>query len=42
MKGCYVYCTDPGMKPYLRQRLTAYEERVRNLKRRLPDETGNH
>ena len=41
MKGCYIYCADPGMKAYLRQRLSAYEERVRNLKRRLPDETGN-
>ena len=24
MKGCYVYCTDPGMKEYMKQRLRAY------------------
>ena len=42
MKGCYVYCTDPGMKGYLRQRLSAYEERIKKLHRGMPDETGNH
>ena len=24
MKGCYIYCTDPGMEAYLRQRLAKY------------------
>ena len=42
MKGCYVYCTDLGMKGYLRQRLSAYEERIKKLHRGMPDETGNH
>ena len=23
MKGCYIYCTDPGMREYIRQRLDA-------------------
>ena len=31
MKGCYIYCTDPGMSAYLKRRL----ERVKH-------ETGNH
>lgn len=34
MKGCYVYCTDPGMKAYMGQRLLTYKERIRDLKRR--------
>ena len=34
MKGCYVYCTDPGMKAYMGQRLLTYKERIRELKRR--------
>ncbi len=30
MKGCYVYCTDPGLQAYLRhRRLVAYEERLK-------------
>ena len=29
MKGCYVYCTDPGMKEYMRQRLAAYRSGMR-------------
>ena len=31
MKGCYIYCTDPGMSAYLKRRL----ERVKH-------EAGNH
>ena len=23
MKGCYIYCTDPGMREYIRKRLLA-------------------
>ena len=34
MKGCYVYCTDPGMKAYMGQRLLTYKERIRELNRR--------
>jgi DUF2075 family protein len=22
MKGCYIYCTDPGMREYIRERLS--------------------
>lgn len=28
MKGCYVYCTDPGMKEYMKQRLMVYHRNV--------------
>lgn len=28
MKGCYVYCTDPGMKEYMKQRLRAYNSGI--------------
>ena len=28
MKGCYVYCTDPGMKEYMKQRLMVYHRTV--------------
>ncbi len=31
MKGCYIYCTDPGMREYLRKRLE-----------HIHHETGNH
>ncbi len=26
MKGCYIYCTDPGMSEYLKQRLKEYHK----------------
>lgn len=26
MKGCYIYCTDPGMSAYLRKRLKGVKE----------------
>ena len=28
MKGCYVYCTDPGLQMYLRRRLSVYADEV--------------
>lgn len=28
MKGCYIYCTDPGMREYVRRRLNAVPKRV--------------
>ena len=27
MKGCYIYCTDPGMREYIRKRLAAVPKR---------------
>ncbi|MDO5702016.1 MAG: DUF2075 domain-containing protein [Lachnospiraceae bacterium] len=27
MKGCYIYCTDPGMSEYIRKRLAAVPKR---------------
>lgn len=30
MKGCYVYCTDPGMKEYMKQRLMVYHSNIHN------------
>ncbi|MCR5179024.1 MAG: DUF2075 domain-containing protein [Lachnospiraceae bacterium] len=27
MKGCYIYCTDPGMREYIRRRLAAVPQR---------------
>ncbi len=27
MKGCYIYCTDPGMQEYIRKRIAAAEEK---------------
>jgi len=35
MKGCYVYCTDDGLRDYLRGRLTAYERRIHRMKKEL-------
>ena len=32
MKGCYVYCTDPGMKEYLKKRLAMYATALRGSK----------
>lgn len=28
MKGCYVYCTDPGLEEYLKKRLLSYHENI--------------
>jgi DUF2075 family protein len=30
MKGCYVYCTDSGMKDYLKKRLTMYAQAIKD------------
>jgi hypothetical protein len=30
MKGCYIYCTDPGMKAYLKKRLQSVNETGNN------------
>ena len=27
MKGCYIYCTDPGMREYIRKRLDLVSKR---------------
>ena len=27
MKGCYIYCTDPGMREYIRKRLAMIHDR---------------
>ena len=35
MKGCYIYCTDDGLRDYLRGRLTAYERRIHRMKKEL-------
>ena len=35
MKGCYVYCTDPGMAEYLRRRLSAYAERLSSCEKKV-------
>ena len=42
MKGCYVYCTDPGMEDYMKQRLSAYADRIHALQRERKDETRNN
>lgn len=31
MKGCYVYCTDPGLQKYLHRRLSVYTEAIEKL-----------
>ena len=30
MKGCYVYCTDPGLKEYLKKRLAMYAQAIKD------------
>ena len=34
MKGFYVYCTDPGMEEYMKNRLRAYSERIQAIRRK--------
>ena len=36
MKGCYIYCTDPGLRDYLRGRLRAYADGIFKLSGQLP------
>ena len=33
MKGCYIYCTDDGLRDYLRDRLSAYDRRIARMKK---------
>ncbi|MBR0396653.1 MAG: DUF2075 domain-containing protein [Eubacterium sp.] len=40
MKGCYIYCTDKGLRDYLRDRLAAYDRRIARMKKEFIAETG--
>ena len=42
MKGCYVYCTDPGMEEYMKRRLRAYAKRTQDLRKGISYEEGNN
>lgn len=35
MKGCYIYCTDDGLRDYLRDRLAAYDRRISRMRKSL-------
>lgn len=42
MKGCYIYCVDKALGVYLRQRLEAYAERMKQMKQGMSYETDNN
>ena len=42
MKGCYIYCVDEALGKYLRQRLEAYAERMKQMKQGMNYETDNN
>lgn len=35
MKGCYIYCTDDGLRDYLRDRLAAYDRRISQMRKSM-------